>query len=377
MALTRATLTELVARIVADIDAKFTGATSALRRSVRYVLATVFAGVAHLMYGWLEYNKEQAFVTQAAVDDGLPEQAALYGVVRKAATAAEGDILVTGTYGATISSGTKMYREDDRREYKTTAAYTVNGPSPVGSSAATKVISVTAIVAGSDANENAGTTLLFKTVPTGVNATGVVQSGGITGGTDIEVAADWRARILARKQKPAHGGADFDYVAWMLENSNVTRAWCVPNYLSISGAVGCAFVNDDESSGKIIPSEAVLATMEEYLIEHTDPSTGDTVGIPLGAREALTMIQLEASSQDYTIAVSPYNDDVIDRIKDEIEAFYRREAGPGETLSLSRLSEAISVAKGEFKHKIVLPTSDPVSESTELPTVGTITFQGY
>jgi len=377
MALTRATLTELVARIVADIDSKFTGATSALRRSVRYVLATVFAGVANLMYGWLEYNKEQAFVTQAAEDDGLPEQAALYGVVRKAATAAEGDVLVTGVLASTIAVGTKMYREDDQREYKTTEAYTINGPSQVGSTDATKVISVTAVIAGSDANENAGTTLLFVTIPLNVNASGVVQSGGITGGTDIEDVADWRARILARKQKPAHGGADFDYVAWMLENSNVTRAWCVANYLSISGAVGCAFVNDNEASGKIIPSTAVLATMKEYLIEHTDPATGDSVGIPLGAREALTMIQLTALAQDYTISISPYNDDVIDRIEDEITAFYRREAGPGETLSLSRLSEAISVAKGEFKHKVVSPTSDPVAESTELPTVGTITFQGY
>ena len=163
----------------------------------------------------------------------------------------------------------------------------------------------------------------------------------------------------------------------MLENDNVTRAWCVPNYNAVTGAVGCTFVNDDEASGKILPSTATLETIRQYLLSHADPATGDTVGVPVGAREALTMIPLTANSQNYTIAISPYTDEVIDQVTAEIEAFYRRESEPGADVVLSRLSEAISVAQDEDKHRIVSPTSDPESEATELPSKGTLTFQAY
>jgi len=65
MPFARPTLQEIVDRIVSDIQSRITGATTLLRRSILRVLARVYAGAVHLVYGFLEFMKDQIFVQSA------------------------------------------------------------------------------------------------------------------------------------------------------------------------------------------------------------------------------------------------------------------------------------------------------------------------
>ena len=64
MPFTRPTLLELVERIIADMNSRITESDTFLRRSIARILGRAYAGVCHLLYGYLGYQKDQlaAFV---------------------------------------------------------------------------------------------------------------------------------------------------------------------------------------------------------------------------------------------------------------------------------------------------------------------------
>ena len=61
-------------------------------------------------------------------------------------------------------------------------------------------------------------------------------------------------------------------------------------------------------------------------------------------------------------------------ILDELADFFRREASPGGTLRLSRLSAAISAAAGEVSHTLSAPTADVVLPAGTIAVLGTVTW---
>ena len=61
MPFTKPTLQEIVDRIDSDIQSRITGATTFLRRSILKVLGRVLAGAIHLLYGYLEFQKDQLY----------------------------------------------------------------------------------------------------------------------------------------------------------------------------------------------------------------------------------------------------------------------------------------------------------------------------
>ena len=201
-----------------------------------------------------------------------------------------------------------------------------------------------------------------------------VDSDGITEGTDEETDDDLRERVLTRKRQPPHGGAEFDYEAWALEVSGVTRAWTLPLYYG-AGTVGIAFVRDDDVD--IFPDATERATVRAYIVEHEDPGTGITVGVPVTAEPGLIMITLNTLSVDFNISISPNTTAVRAAIQSNIEDLILRDGGPGETLYLSRISEAISLASSESIHRLNSPVADVGASSTQIHTLGTITFASY
>lgn len=360
----RPTLSEIDTRIQTDFKTRIDGATSLLRRSILRIQARVYAGACHLIYGYLQYEKDQLFVTTADTDD-LETHGSEYGVARKPPTRATGTGIATGTDGVSVPTNQPLISFSGEL-YHVADTYTI--------ASGHAHISVVADSFGEIGNDDGGIELYFASPVVGIDSVITIDSSGITGGTDEEDDDDYRQRILARKRRAPHGGAEFDYTNWMLEVAGVTRSWTIPEYYGI-GTVGCAFVRDDDSS--IIPSEAEKETVRDYLIEHVDPLTGLTVGIPVGAEPGLIMIDLSEQSLDFTIMVSPNNATVQSEIETQLTDLLLTKGGPGQTLYLSDIDAAISSSSSETAHKTIYPTDDIGTATNRVPVLGTVTLQDY
>jgi uncharacterized phage protein gp47/JayE len=360
----RATLTELVDRISSDIKTRVTGGSNLLRRSVLMVLARVFAGAIHLLYGYLGYQSEQRFVAKAD-QTGLDDLADEYGMTRNAPTYAQGSVQVTGTDGATISA-------DEELQTSSGIKYTVDSAQTISGGVAT--LDITASEAGSDGNQSSGAELTFTTPISSVSQTATVDSDGLTGGADEETDDELRTRLLIRKQYPPYGGCAYDYKAWMMENSGITRAWVFTEYNGV-GTVGCTFVMDN--TDPYLPSAATLETIRDYMIEHTDPATGRIVGIPVGAEPGLFMIELTEQSMNFSLSIYPNTSIVQDAIEEELTDLILRDGGPGETIYMSDIQSALSNISSLERFAVTTPSSDVTAASNKIHALGTITYSDY
>jgi len=364
MPFTRPTLTELVDRIQGDIEVHVNSGQSLLRRSVLKVLARVFAGAVHLLYGYLSFKSEQLFITTADVE-GLETHADEYGISRTAAAKASGSIQVTGTIGATIPAGTQFQTADGTLYASNTETTIVASP---------QSIEVTAVEGGVDANQEAGAALSFISPIAGISTQCTVGTGGITGGTDEETDDELREKVLLRKQYPPFGGCEYDYKNWILEYSGVTRAWVFPTYKG-AGTVGCAFVMDNASP--YIPNSSVMDLVKAYLIQHKDPATGRIVGIPVTAIPGLEMISLSELLVNISLKIYPNTSTVQTNISDELDELISRKGGPGKTLYLSDIQAALGRVSELEYFNIVSPVSDITALTNQIHALGTITYEGY
>jgi len=363
LSFSRPSLTELCDRISSDFETRITGVGSLLRRSILKIMAKVYGGAIHLCYGFLKYTVDQLFVLTAD-ENNLNTHATEYGLSRESATKATGTGAATGTAGVEIPVNTKL-QSTTGEVYLIDDTYTVGAGGTVN-------INFTAQVAGVDSNNDAGITLSFVSPIVNINSSVTVDSDGISGGTDEEYVEDLRDRLLTRKRQPPHGGSQADYVTWAKEVSGVTRAWCLPAYNGL-GTIGVAFTRDDDTS--IIPDATERNTVEEYIIEHIDPASGETVGIPVGAQTGLTVITLVSQSIDFTIRLSSNTTTIQTAIENELEDLLYRKGGPGETIYLSQINEAITSAQYNFNAVLVSPNADITSTNTQVPILGTITFE--
>lgn len=364
MAFTRPTLTAIITRMQNDVETRLDGIGKLLRRSVVKILIKALSGAIHLLYGFQKYMALQLFAATADTEylEIIGEE---YGVTRTEATAATGQAVATGTTGLTISAGTELQSD---------SGYTYTVDSAVTLVAGTGTISLTAAVKGADSNDDGSITLTFVSPITGINSTVTVDSDGLTGGADEETDSAYRDRILTRKRRPPHGGTEHDYVTWAKEISGVTRAWCFPQYQG-NGTVGMAFVYDDRSS--IVPTSDEIDDMEDYITEHSDPASGETIGIPVTAAPGFEVVTLTEKSVDFTITLEPNTTAVQTAVEEELEALILAEGGPGETIYISEIDEAISYAAGEVRHELSIPTADVSAGYTEVHVLGTVTFQSF
>ncbi len=364
MPFSRPTLSELVTRIRADIQTRITGATSLFRRSTLKAKAIVWAGIAHELYGYLDFQADQLFILSSD-SERLNSQADEYGIVRTAAVEAIGEGDTTGTNGIAIPEGTEL-RATSGQKYDTDAEVTIAG--------GVATLEFTAQIAGADGNDDPAIILTFTSPIAGVGSTVTVSADGITGGADEEEDDDLRERVLARKRQPPHGGADFDYEAWALEVGGVTRVWTFPQYQGV-GTIGVAFVRDGDTP--IIPNATQRAAVRSYIVEHTDPGTGLTVGCPVTAEPGLFIIELNLLAVNFEIGLYPNTVAVQAAVTNELTALILREGGPGETIYLSEITEAISIANGEERNRTVNPIAEVTAALNQVHTLGIITFVDY
>jgi len=348
MPFSRPTLPDLVDRILADFEARLPEADSRLRRSVLDVLGRTAAGVAHGLYGYLDWIGRQ-ILPDTAEAEILDRHASLWGITRKAAAAAAGPVTLTGTSGAVVPAGALLQRADGI-EYATAADAIL--------AAGTATVTVTAALGGVAGNAEAASKLSFVSPIAGVQSTATVAAGDLIGGAAAESDDALLARLLARIREPPHGGAAHDYVVWALEVDGVTRAWCYPRELG-AGTVTVRFVMDDAPGGPI-PDAGTEAAVQAH-IDALRPVTAD-----------INVVAPVAVAVDFEIALTPATAQAA--VEAGLRDLLAREAEPGGTILLSHIREAISTAAGEADHTLAAPAADVVMATGEIAVFGAVTW---
>jgi uncharacterized phage protein gp47/JayE len=349
MSFARPTLSDLIARDRADLDARLPGADSRLRRSTLDVLARTHAGALHGAYGYLDYIAEQ-ILPDTADAEHLARWATIFGLTRKAAVLAAGTATLTGTNGIVAPAGTVLMRADGAR-YLITADATIAG----GTAAA----SIEAEDAGADAGMDTGQQLTFASPIAGIQAIATIAAPGIAGGLDEEDDASLRARLLARIAQQPAGGAEGDYIRWAREVPEVTRAWVYPNMNGL-GTVGLTFTMDGRDN--IIPLTADV----NAVAAHIDPLRPVTADVDVFAPVADPL--------NFTIDLTPDTTAVRNAVAAELRDLIAREAEPGGTLLISHIREAISIAAGETDHVLTAPSANVTAAAGEITVFGAITW---
>lgn len=347
---TRPSLSEILERIQADIDSRLEGAEARLQGSVLNVVSYVEAGAVHGLYGFLSWLSLQIFPDTAELEF-LNRWGAIWGVTRRAAAIAEGEVTFTGLDGTVIVEGTLLQRADGE-QFVTTEEVTI--------ASLAAIAGVEAVIAGLAGNTDEFIELTFVTPIDGVESVSVVSTV-ITGGSDIESDSSYLARLLDRIQQPPHGGSANDYLQWMFEIPGVTRAWVYPLELGI-GAVTVRFMMDDLYVDGI-PLTADILEAQTYIDEKRPVTADVSVFAPI------------AVPLDFEIELN-FGDTAA--IRASIEANLRdlilRDSEPGGTIFLSRINEAISLAEGEFDHELIAPVADVTHTTGQIATMGTITW---
>jgi uncharacterized phage protein gp47/JayE len=347
MTFLRPTLAELQRLTDAELSARL-GLGPLPPRSVLGVLAHVSAGLSHSAHGHLDHIADQIFPA-TATGTNLERHASLRGITRKAAAFASGSATFTGTSGSTVPLGARLARADGAI-YETTEEATL--------SAGVGLAAIEAVLPGSDGNAVSGTLLTLQTPSVGVVPT--VTASAIEGGTDQETDDELRARVLLSWRSRPMAGTSEDYVGWALEVPGITRAFVRPRTPTLGMVTVMVVADGNEPT--IEPTAAQIEAVLTYL---------DTVR-PVTARVVVEAPVLEAL--DLTIELSPPSATVRARVIANLEDAITREAVPGGTIRLSRLSSAISASPGEIYHRITSPSVDVVADANTLLVPGVVTW---
>lgn len=346
----RSTLTELIARAQADMDSRLDGEPYQRRRLLA-VLARMEGGVAHGLYGYLDWQALQIMPDTAELEH-LERWSSIWGVPRKTATKAAitTGISFSAANGTIMPAGTQMQRTDGVLYEVQADAVAVGGKvSPA----------IMAVDAGEAANADAGVALTLTSPVLGVTAT-AVTTAPITGGADTETDASLRNRLLARIRTLPSGGAAQDYVTWALSVAGVTRAWCYPGEMG-RGSVTVRFAMDATYDNGI-PLAADVARVKAY-IDSVRPVTADVyvvapVPVPINCN----------------LRISPDTPRLRVLVAEALWASLRRDATPGGTVIVSRINEAISQTDGEDDHTLITPAANIQLATGQLAVPGAINW---
>ncbi|MGF3027540.1 baseplate J/gp47 family protein [Methylobacterium aquaticum] len=291
------------------------------------------------------------------------------GLTRAPGTSAFGTVSLPVPTGVRVPEGLAFVRADG-------ATYTSLTPATGRAGSAT--LYVEADLAGADGNAPAGTTLTLSPdtpVPDGVGGTATVLDDpalpGIQGGIDAESLEAFRARVLARKRAPPHGGSASDYAMWLREAVPSAAGVWVDSFSNDTRSVWVAFTVDDGSGTSRIPTPGEIAVAQAYL--------DDPLRRPVTAR--VFVVGLLAIPVPLTIAgLAPDRPEVREAVAAEVGAVFADRAEPGKptlgpfTLSRSWLDESVSRATGEDRHRLLLPAGDIVFGAGEYPEMGAISY---
>ncbi|WP_414617219.1 baseplate J/gp47 family protein [Yersinia intermedia] len=344
----RPTLPQLITQIRSDLNSRFQ-TDAVLRRTDTEVYSRVHAAAVHTVYGYIDYLARNLLPDQCD-EDWLARHGNMKRCPRKDPSTATGFVRWEGvTNGIEVPAG-RIIQRDDLQEYTTTAAAT--------SVAGVLRVPVICSVAGTLGNTDDGIGMVLTQPINGLPSSAAADN--IEGGTDIESVEEWRARVIERWYYTPQGGADPDYIIWAKEVPGVTRAWTYRHWMG-AGTVGVMVANSNLENP--ITDNAVVTAVRAHILPLSPVAGASLYTFPPVAKVVPFHIRLTPDTPEVRYAVIA-----------ELRAMFMHDGVPGGTLGHSRISEAISIATGEYKHVLVSPTDDIPLAATELPIVGDFTW---
>lgn len=168
----------------------------------------------------------QLIFPQWSYGEYLDAHAADRGMTRRAATAATGEITITGTAGTVIPAGSvfstaSLNSEDPSISYDTAEAVTIPESGSI-------TVDITCEQTGTVGNAAANTVILVSSTITGITA--VTNTAAITGGTDEEDDESLIERIVEydASQGDSFTGNISDYRRWAMSVDGVGNAAVIP-----------------------------------------------------------------------------------------------------------------------------------------------------
>lgn len=339
-------------QIGSDIETYLPGTQAQTRRSAVGVISYAQAGAVRGLQAHIEYRARNFLPDEDADAEGVERWARMFGLWYRDATAAGGNAVVVGTSGAVLPAGTLMQSTQGLVFITDAEVVLVDGAANVG---------ITAQDAGSAGNMVAGAKLTLLNPVPGVQSQLTVAPGDIGGGEDPELLGGLRTRVLNRLRKPPQGGSLADYITWALEaHPSVTRVW-VTEHEQGAGSITVRVVCDNEVSP--IPSSEVIDAVTAYIDVRRQ-----------AGRKSIYVLPPVADLVDYQIKLKPDSSAVRVAVEAELRDLHRREAAPGSNFLISHISEAISIATGEFDHELQSPVADLEYDTGVMPVFGAIAW---
>lgn len=271
-----------------------------------------------MAYSELDAVLDKVFA-DTAYGEYLDRLVAGLGITRKPSVKAVGSVVLTGTDGTVIPTGTEVYTDDETPVYfvTTTSGTITNG---------TATVAAEAKEGGVSGNVAANKIVLTTGDITGI--TGVNNPQAFDGGVDTESDEDLRNRYLDRVKEPVMSGNAADYLQWALERTGVGDAKVFPVWNG-NGTVKVVIIDSERTA----PTQALIDDVAAY-IELVRP-IGATVTV-VGATELVINV-----SATLTLASGYTVNGVKPTIEQGIVDYLKSIAFKGEPVRLSRIANII------------------------------------
>lgn len=296
------------------------------------------------------------YMPDTAELEHLIRHSSIWGVYQREATKAVGYAAFTGTPGLAVPVGLQL-RTPGGALVETSGAGVVAGGGSV-------TLALIASEGGTAANTAGGATLPIVTALAGLDPqAATLDADGLVGGTAEETPESLLERLLAVIREPGHGGADFDYPNWVRAAFAASKVKAIANWVG-PGSVGVV-VAMGTALAPVLPSPAEIAAIGAHL-EGLRPVTAEV--------HVVAYLPLVVP---FTLAITP--DTLANRAAAEaaLADHFAREAQIGGVMPLSRISEAISAANGEYAHRLVAPAVAIEPEPRQLPILGAIAWEAW
>lgn len=307
---------------------------------------------AYKIYGNIDMAIDSFFV-QTSQGDYLDAAGAQVGVERRPGTTAAGDVVVSGTTGATLPEGTLFITNSGLQFFAVTSAVLEGG---------TATVEAEAVAAGSQYNVLAGEIVRLVTPVSGI--TGVTNPYPFAGGTDVESDDALRERVLLRMRQPATSGNAAHYREWSLSVPGVGDVKVTP-LINGNGTVGVLVCD----SNKLPPSEDIVEAVAAY-IETVRP-IGATVTVSGAVAKTIDVTAVavlegvEAASVESSFA-------------EALTAFFAEVAFNLSEVSINRAAYLLMSIAGVIDYTSITlngGTANITIADNEVPVLGTCTVQ--
>lgn len=310
--------------------------------SDNFVRANATASVVQGLYQYAGWVLRQAF-PDTADSDWLAMHARLRGLSKKAATAATGQVILSGTPDTAFAGGLPFRVKGNATLFLTTAGGKLDKTGKA-------TVPAKAGVAGTAGNLTPGSAGTLISAPSGLD-TGV-SVVTLSGATDTETDDELLARLLDVMRQPAAGGNAHDYRVWAMSVEGVSGAWVFP----LRRGLGTVDVVVTATHG--LPSQATLDAVQQY-IDRVRPVTAKDFKA-LSPTEKTVDVSVAVGISDKTTM-----DAVTRAITESLQTWFAALV-PGQEAIKSQIGALISDTEGVLDYSLTAPAANvmPVVSAT-------------